>query len=317
MPGLLSGAIESAAFRLQHRRIRHQFRQALGYEGDFENPRSYQEKVQFRKLYGNHELYARVADKFRVRDYVAARVGDPYLVPLLAVHSRLTPRSFEPLPDRFIIKATHGCKWNQVVRDRRELDVDATVRRFNKYARARYGHATGERHYAFIHPRIVIEELLQGPAGGGPWDYSFFAYNGPRGYDYSYAIAAPDGRAASFTREGELLESAIPEQELAPHLQPATFTEMVEVARALCAGFDFVRVDLYSVGPKVYFGELTCTPHQGYTKINNPRCQRLRDEMWQLDAYNPQLYRAPPAHGAQMLPSRLQLPVGPSMQRAP
>jgi hypothetical protein len=94
-----------------------------------------------------------------------------------------------------------------------------------------------------------------------------------------------------------LLVSKIPAAELAPHLNPANFAAMVEVSRALSADFDFVRVDLYSVGNRVYFGELTCTPHQGYGPIAEPRRQKLRDDMWHLDAWNPLLYRAPKSHG--------------------
>jgi hypothetical protein len=304
MSSMLSQAYEWVITQVQRVRVHRQFRRHMGHDGNFENPRSHQEKVQFRKLYGNHRFYAFVADKYRVRQYVASRIGEKYLVPLLAVHDRLTPQSFESLPPRFIIKANHGCKWHQVVRDKSSLDIPATVRRFNKYVRARYGRDSGERHYGFIKPKIVIEELLEGNTGGCPWDYSFFCYNGSSGFDYSYAIVAPDGRGAAFTREGELLVSKIPPEQLAPHLNPGNFDEMVRVARALSADFDFVRVDLYSVGAKIYFGELTCTPHQGYGIIAEPRRQKMRDEMWELDAYNPRLYNAPAAYKRGMYPNR-------------
>jgi TupA-like ATPgrasp len=297
MPDVLSGAAEWAAVQLQRLRVRRQFQQMMGYDGDFENPRTYQEKIQFRKIYGNHAFYASVADKFRVREYVSARVGARYLVPLLGVYGRLTTRDFDSLPDRFIIKANHGCKWNLVVRDKRSLDIDATVRRFNRYTRRSYGGSTGERHYGFIKPRIVIEELLEGDGGGCPWTHCFFSYNNPSGFDYAYSLVASDGRAVSFTKEGEMLDCGVPAEELASRLDPPTFGEMVRVARALSAAFDFVRVDLYSVGRKVYFGELACTPDQGYAQISDLRRQKLRDEMWQLDAYNPVLYRVPPAYG--------------------
>jgi hypothetical protein len=271
--------------------------------------------MQFRKIYGNHPFYALAADKYRVRQYVAERVGARYLVPLLAVHDRLEPRHFDALPDRFIIKANHGCKWHQVVRDKRTLDIGATVRRFNKYAQACYGRDSGERHYSFIEPRIVIEELLEGNTGGCPWDYCFFSYNSSAGFDYAWSIVAPDGRAASFTKDGELLASKLPPQELAPHLNPDNFAQLVQVARALSADFDFVRVDLYSVGKKVYFGELTCTPNQGYGRIAEPRRQRMRDEMWQLDAYNPRLYQAPAAYGRGMHPNQRSVHGGPALRR--
>lgn len=286
---------EAIVLRAQQRRIARQFRKHLGYSGNFENPSTYQEKVQFRKLYGNHPFYARVTDKYGVRQYVAAKVGAQYLIPLLGVYERLHRSVFEHLPDQFIIKAAHGCKWNQVVRDKARLDVPATVRHFNKLCRRRYGWIAGERHYNLIPPRIVIETLLQDDLGGGlPWDYNFFCYNGPNGFEYSLAIASPEGQGAQFDKQWNLLEpSQIPQDALAPHANPAEFREMLQVAAALSADFDFVRVDLYRAGGRVFFGELTCTPHQGYGPIRNPIRQRMRDEMWHLDARNELLYRAP------------------------
>jgi hypothetical protein len=315
MSGSVSHAFEWAATHIHRIRVHRQFRRHMGFYGNFENPRTHQEKVQFRKIYGNHEFYALAADKYRVREYVAGRIGEQYLVPLLAVHDRLEAQHFAALPDRFIIKANHGCKWHQIVRDKRALDIAATVRRFNKYARARYGRDSGERHYSFIKPKILIEELLEDDTGGCPWDYCFFSYNSPAGFDYSWAIVAPDGRGAAFTKDGELLGSTIAPHELAPHLNPDTFPQMVQVARALSADFDFVRVDLYSVGNRVYFGELTCTPHQGYGLVKEPRRQKLRDEMWELDAYNPRLYNTPPAYGRGIHPNRRSLQRGPAIRR--
>lgn len=286
-------AVDAIALWAQRRRIARHFRETTGYDGNFENPKSHQEKVQFRKLYGNHGFYASVADKYGVRDYVAARIGAQHLVPLLGVHERLTPEAFVDLPQRFIIKATHGCKWNQVVVDKSRLDIPATIRHFNRLLRKKYGRGGGERHYNLIKPRVVFEQLLQSADGGLPWDYGFFCYNGPNGFDYSYGISSPSGKSATFTKEGEMLSSRFTEEELAPHLRPANFDEMVAIAKALSADFDFVRVDLYSVDGKIYFGELTCTPHRGYGRIDPPRRQKMRDEMWHLDARNPRLYRPP------------------------
>jgi len=94
-------------------------------------------------------------------------------------------------------------------------------------------------------------------------------------------------------KDWSILDSEIPESELTPYLRPANYDLMVQVARDLSADFDFVRVDLYNVGGQVYFGELTCTPHRGYGAIRNVKRQRMRDEMWHLDAGNPRLYRPP------------------------
>jgi hypothetical protein len=293
---ILDQMIAWLLLRTQRRVIMRHFKKKMGYAGDFENPKTYQEKIQFRKLYGNHAFYASVADKFRVRGYVASKVGHERLIPLLGVYERLDKSVFDQLPQQFIIKANHGCKWHQIVYDKSTLDVDKVIRRFNTLCKRRFGWRSGERHYSLIKPKIVIEQLLRGAGGGPPWDYSFFCYNGPAGFDYNFAIASPDGRSATFTKRWKLLESDVPEHELAPHLHPANFEVMVQVAKDLSADFDFVRVDLYTVDDKVYFGELTCTPHQGFGRIENKERQRMRDEMWHLASGNPLLYRAPKSH---------------------
>jgi TupA-like ATPgrasp len=287
---MLEALAGKLAFRLQRAMIARTFRRRLGYTGDFENPKTYQEKLQFRKLYGNHAFYAMVADKFRVRSYVAERVGEKYLIPLLGVYDRLDDSIFESLPSAFVIKANHGCKWNRIVRDKAELDVQRTVRYFSRMSRKSYGWVAGERHYNFIRPQIVIEQLLRGADGELPWDYNFFCYNSPAGFDYSLSLAAGEGKVAHFDKHWNLLESTIPEASLASHARAENWDEMLLVARRLSADFDFVRADLYNVDGRVYFGELTCTPAQGFVKIASAERQRLRDEMWHLAVNNRLLY---------------------------
>jgi hypothetical protein len=106
--------------------VQRKFRKKFGYDGNFSSPRSYHEKIQYRKLWGNHPFYAMVADKFRVREYVAEKVGERYLIPMLGVYDYLTADVFDKLPSRFIIKANHGCKWNEIVWDKQKLDMEAS-----------------------------------------------------------------------------------------------------------------------------------------------------------------------------------------------
>jgi hypothetical protein len=202
---------------------------------------------------------------------------------------------FDPLPQQFIVKANHGSKWNRVVLDKSKLDAEDTVRYFNKLCRRRYGWKAGERHYNYIRPKIIIERLLRADSGGPPWDYNFFCFHGPSGFDYYYTIESPADATAGaiIAKDGEILfVSKLSEQELATHARPANLSEMVDAANALSADFDFVRVDLYRAEDKVYFGELTCTPRAGYSKGPSERVQRMRDEMWHLAADNGQLYAA-------------------------
>ncbi|MFM9059714.1 MAG: ATP-grasp fold amidoligase family protein [Planctomycetaceae bacterium] len=290
---------ESAlSFALRRWRIRRGFRRAFGRPLDERHPVESPEKVQYRKLYGNHALYAFLADKHAVREFVAERVGPRYLVPLYGVYDRLTPEVFADLPDRFIIKATHGCKWHQIVRDKSRLDVAATVRRFNQYVRRTYGRSSGQYHYRLIPPRIVIEELLD-DGGDSPPDYDFFCYHDADGFDHSLAVVMPGGtRAAYFHADWSICDLTCTPAEAERVRNPPNSAEMLDVAERLSRGFDFLRIDLYNVAGRVYFGEVTCTPAGGVRPIKHPGRAARAARLWKLDRDNRLLYSTSPTEAA-------------------
>lgn len=190
-----------AAWR-QREKIRKLFVKCWGVEGNFENPSTYGEKSQFRKLYGNHEFYGRLADKFLVRDYVRERVGEEVLVPLLGVHDRLDEKILDGLPQSFVIKVSNACKWNEIVFDKGKMDRRRTIRYFNRKLRKKYSRKFGEAHYDHSRPRIVIEELLS-DEGQLPWNYDFFCYNGSKGFDFAICLTSPDGlHRGQYDRDG-------------------------------------------------------------------------------------------------------------------
>ena len=210
-------------FQLRKRRISKQFKLIRGYDPDLKNPVSRSEKIQYRKLFGNHKFYARLTDKYKVRQFVADRVGEQYLVPLLGVYDRLSPEVFVNLPDRFIIKCNHGCKWNRVVRAKSLLDVDETVSYFNKRCRCRFSSVANERHYDFIEPKIIIEQLLDDD-GGLPWDYNIFCYNGRNGFDCVISIWCPDQKFfAHFDRNWNLWETNFTDEQMKKYAKPEKF----------------------------------------------------------------------------------------------
>ena len=280
-------------FQRQRKKIRRLFYKYYGYEGNFENPRTYEEKVQFRKLYGNHEFYGRLADKVLVRDYVKERVGERYLVPLLGVHERLEERILEALPPAFVVKVTNASDWNEIVLDKSKMDPLRTIRFFNRKVREKYSKLKGEAHYDYCRPRIVIEKLLL-DGGTPPWSTKLFCYNGPGGFDFATLVLSPDERhRGHFDRNWNFLDGNLTPEMMARHAPSKLFPEMVEVARELSRGIDFVRVDLYEDGDRVWFGELTFTSSAGFARIKNPARARMRNDMWALDRDNPLLYREP------------------------
>ncbi|QDV21776.1 hypothetical protein Q31a_00550 [Aureliella helgolandensis] len=276
--------------------MQRRFRRKIGKSGNFTEPQTFPEKVQFRKLYGNHSTYARLADKYAVREYVAERVGERYLVPLLGVYDQLTPEHFRDLPDRFIIKANHGSKWHQVVWDKSQLDIASTVQYFNQLMHRTYGLRSHEYHYRLIRPRIVIEELLD-DEHDSPVDYSFYSYHGPSGFDFLITLTAPRHETyAHFDRHWNFQDGDFTSEQHAKYVKPANYQDMFRVAEELSRGFDFLRVDLYNLNGRIYFGEATCTPTSGYTPAEVPSRGKLRGDKWHLDRDNPNLYRPTGLH---------------------
>jgi hypothetical protein len=281
------------AFARRRRKLHQLFRVKLGHAGNFEQPRSYHEKLQFRKLYGNHELYALVADKLRVREYVAKRAGEQYLIPLLGVYDRLSPAVFDALPDQFIIKTNHGAGWNRIVRDKGKLDIPETVEYFDRRMKKRFGRKSGEFHYSLIEPKILIEELLS-DQGAAPCNYNLFCYHGSQGFDYAITISFPDEREdVNFDRHWNLWNGELSKETEKKYVDPKGFDEMIRVARALSSDFDFIRVDLYNIDGRIFFGEMTCTPAAGLSPFDDEFHAARRTEMWELDADNELLYKKP------------------------
>ncbi len=269
------------------------FRKHVGFEGDFENPGTHWEKTQFRKLYGNHEFYGRLADKFLVRDFVKNRVGEEILVPLLGVHERLDEPLLDGLPDSFIIKVSNASGWNEVVRDKNQMDRRRTIRYFNRKVKRRFSKNCGEVHYDYSPPRILIEELLLDD-GELPWDFNFYCYHGSGGFDCCVHVTPADRTLdGHFLKNGTLVDGNLPPEAIEHHLESPCFGRMVEIARELSKGIDFVRVDLYNVRERIYFGEMTFTTSAGFKVYHYPALNELRNRMWELDRHNPMLYRNP------------------------
>ncbi len=284
------------SFLRRKRRIQKLFKEKFGYRGNFASPKTLEEKAQFRKLWGNHDFYAMVADKFLVREYVASIVGDRYLIPLLGVYDRLTPDIFISLPCQFIIKANHGCKWHQIVWDKSTLDIDATCRDFDRYLSSQYGEVYGEYHYNRIKPKVVIEKLLV-DQDDVPCDYNYYCHNSDHGFDYMHAINRNErGDATHFDKEWNIIDgTALCAEESKRYTWPENHEEMLSVSKALSRDFDFVRIDLYNVEGKIYFGEITLTPAAGLQGIKNKQREKIRNDMWKLDKENRLLYQEPSA----------------------
>jgi hypothetical protein len=274
--------------------VRLQFRQKHGYEPDLENPRTFNERVSARKLTLVQRVYRDTTDKLTVRGFVADRVGGELLIPLLQVTDHAEEIDLEGLPTPFILKPTHGSGWTKIVRYRLANERPALVATMRRWLRSNFFHAYFEIHYREIPPRIIAEPLLQTSRGEPPDDYRFFVFGGRvRVIAVVRRMRTPEATATWYDPLWRRLAvaGALP---VAPVERPSALGQMIEIAEQLAHSFDFVRVDLYCVDGKVYFGELTHTPSGGLFTWSPPDFDAAMGAMWgSRDPLPTKYYEAP------------------------
>lgn len=227
-------------------------------------PRRFTEKVWHRLLYDRNPILTTICDKYRVRNYVAEKIGNDYLIPLLwdGEHSEHMP--FNQLPMTYVIKTNHGCSYNIIVKDNSFANYSEIKRQLDKWMKVNFCHDTylgigwG---YKNIKPRIMVETFI-GEKGKSPVDYKFFCFAGQMEFFKVDLDRHEDHSERFFDRdfnELNVLEVGLKHYKGRVNL-PDNIKEMITISESLSDGFDFIRVDLYSAKDKIFFGELTPYP---------------------------------------------------------
>lgn len=226
------------------------------------NPKYYGEKIQWIKLNGNLERYGEFVDKYEVRNFVTKRLGNEYLPNLLGVYNNPLEIDFKELPNRFVIKMTNGSGGNIICKDKSRLDIDKCIKKLTKWQKEKFYKYTKENQYKNVKSRLICEEYLEDETGSLT-DYKLHCINGKvemveihrnrytNHTENYYDIEWNDYGVSCKIKKGEDME------------KPENLDEMIEVAAKLSKDFTYVRVDLYSINNKIYFGELTFTPANG------------------------------------------------------
>lgn len=267
---------------------------ALWYRGrvgeilNLQNPRTFNEKIQWMKLYDCTPLKTRLADKYLVRDWIREKIGDEFLIPLLGVWDNFDQIDFDLLPDQFVLKATHGCGWNLIVRDKSTFDKAAARAKFNQWMRTNYAFvSTFELQYMNIPPKIIAEKYME--ELDQVYDYKLMCFGGEVKFLWVDTDRFSGHKRAMYTtdwqRMDDMIGSFIPLDHDVP--KPKTLDKMLEVATILSQGFAHVRVDLYEVGGKLYFGEMTFTSGNGFSKFSSREFALKVGDMLQLPPKSP------------------------------
>lgn len=265
--------------------LERRFEKRMGYRLCLADPRTFSEKMQWLKVHGRLERFAPWTDKERVRNYVRDCVGETYLVPLLGVYGRTKDIPLQALPDRFVIKATHGCGWNELVTDKASWDCRAARNKLDRWLASNYYFKYGEANYKPLKGRILVEALLEDPSGEIR-DYKFFCYNGTVRFIQVDSGRFTDHRRDIYDPDWGRLPVRIEYPSLRiPAARPEGLDELLEVAGKLSKPFPFVRADLYYVEGHVYFGELTFVPTSGMKRFIPAEYDEIFGSYIDLDLY--------------------------------
>lgn len=262
------------------RYLKKKYKVYTGRKLDLSDPKSFNEKLQWLKLYNHRSEYTVMVDKLRVRDYIEKTIGAQYLIPLIGVWDNPNEIDFDRLPNQFVLKCNHNSGTGLCVcRDKSKINIDTVINELRKGLAQDYFILNREWPYKDIRRKIICEKYMEDTSSNssninGLLDYKFYCFNGePRFLYVGYADIRDgvkhdrmtyldlDWHKTSFNRpdHDELL--FFPEK-------PSNFDEMIEVAKKLSEGIPFVRIDLYNINNKIYFSEMTFFPGSGFSPFS-------------------------------------------------
>lgn len=247
--------------------IKKQFKHCMGSELNLDNPRTFQEKLQWLKLNDYRPIYAKMCDKYEVKSYVAGVIGEQYTVPTLGIYDRAEDIDYTMLPESFVMKTTHDSGTVVVCKDKNKLDIKETNKYLNRRLKIKYYLKERELYYKDVKPRIIVEKLI-----GAPWedlqDYKFFCFNGEPKLMFIISNRWGEGghKADYYDMSGKpvkIFQPGYENSETLPALPPV-FEEMKLLAAKLSKDIPHLRVDFYYTQGQIYVGELTFFDSGGY-----------------------------------------------------
>jgi hypothetical protein len=236
------------------------YKRTTGKKLNLKNPKDFNEKLQWLKLYWNDPLIVQCADKYEVREYVKSIGCYELLNELYAVYNNTKEIDWDKLPGSFAMKCTHGCGCNIICADKDKLDKKETLKQLNKWLKTKYGRLAAESHYDKIQPRIICEKYI-GENTTLPIDYKIFCFNGKpelvlvctdRATGYKRFFLDLNWKPLDLTNDSYSL-NFIPDK-------PTCLENMLIYAEKLSRPFPFVRVDFYDYNGSPILGEMTFTP---------------------------------------------------------
>ena len=244
------------------------FRIKMHKKLDLKNPKSFNEKLQWLKLYDRNPEYVKMVDKYEAKKYVADIIGEEYIIPTLGIYDKFDDIDFDKLPKQFVIKCTHDSGGIVICRDKDKLDIENAKKKIESSLKENYYYYGREWPYKHVKPRILIEQYMEDKKAKELIDYKIFCFNGePKIIYVSEGLENHETASISFYdinfNEIDIKRSDF--KKFDKKLEaPLNIKQMKEFSKILSNNIPHVRCDWYEINNKVYFGELTFSTCSGF-----------------------------------------------------
>lgn len=239
------------------------------------NPIYFNDKLLQLKLTDRNPILKTLVDKYEVRNYVKEKIGEEYLIPLVGVYSDPSEVNLNMLPEKFALKLTSGAQHNLICTDKNLLDWNKASIKINQWLKLNPYKRTREWPYKDLPSRFVIEEYVE-DSKGETMDYKFWCFNGEPKAVQIHTNRFSNHKKGMFNIEfdeqildygRETIDEVVE--------KPENYQKMIEIAKVLSKGFPFVRIDLYNLDGKIYFGEITFYPANCNGKIRPIKYEKI------------------------------------------
>ena len=245
--------------------VEKQFEEQVGYKPNIDNPKTFNEKMQWLKLYNQNSLLTKYADKYLVRNYIKEKIGEEYLIPLIGVYNNPDEIDFSALPNQFVLKVNWGSGQNIIVKDKSQLNIEETKTKLNEWLEPRSNHYfySFEWSYKNIKPKIICEKYIQ-QLNNDLYDYKFMCYNGK----VKNLFVVSNRKNNLYVDFYDINWNKLPferKYKNSPNKieKPDNLDKLIKLAEILGKDFQFARVDFYNVNNQIYFSEVTFYPGNG------------------------------------------------------
>ena len=256
---------------------------------NLKEPKTFNEKLQWLKLYDRNPEYTKMVNKYEAKKYVADIIGQEYIISTLGVWDKFEDIEFDKLPKQFVLKPTHTSGNVFICKDKEKINYKQLRKMINKWLKRDYYLVHREWPYKNIKPKIIAEQYMVDDSGMKLKDYKFFCFNG-----IAQTILVCSNRNGSFknTNFYDISWNLQPftrekhKNSTEQIKKPKNLDEMITVAEKLSKDIPFVRVDLYEINGKVYFGELTFYPSSGFEGFEPEEWDKKLGDMLELPTKN-------------------------------